>query len=158
VLKEAFFQDLGRNFLYKPKDKDPVSVEYCSIPESITTSWKGIRRPPQSLVALLALLNFQAQDGQNARDMNYVQQHVQDFAKFAAEYTKKHNIVKFLPNATSVAETCGFELSPTCAIVGGLLAQQIIQVIGATDKPVLNWFCFSSLEANKPGTIVHLKP
>jgi ubiquitin-like 1-activating enzyme E1 A len=42
----------------------------------------------------------------------------------------------------SLSETATTEFSPVCAIVGGMLAQDILKTLGARDPPIANFFTF----------------
>ena len=40
------------------------------------------------------------------------------------------------------------ELSPICAIVGGVLAQDVIRAVSAKDTPIRNFFLFDGISCN----------
>ena len=40
----------------------------------------------------------------------------------------------------------GSEIAPVCAVIGGILGQEVIKVISQTDEPINNVFCFNGLE------------
>ena len=42
----------------------------------------------------------------------------------------------------SVHSRCLGELSPVCAVVGGVLAQEVIKAVSQKDKPLNNFFLF----------------
>lgn len=35
-------------------------------------------------------------------------------------------------------------MSPVCAILGGILAQEVIKVVSGKDLPIKNWFVFNA--------------
>jgi hypothetical protein len=55
-----------------------------------------------------------------------------------------------------VAALRGRELSPVCAIVGGILAQQIIKVVTGKDEPFTNFFFYNALDST--GNVEELRP
>lgn len=42
----------------------------------------------------------------------------------------------------SISTTAGHEFSPVCAIVGGMLAQDILKALGGREPPIANFFFF----------------
>ena len=44
--------------------------------------------------------------------------------------------------AAQLARTAATEISPVCAVTGGMLAQDIIKAISGKNRPVDNWFFF----------------
>ena len=56
-------------------------------------------------------------------------------------------IVRWLPCITftgvrTAATTAAHELSPVCAVVGGMLAQDILKALAAREPPIANFFAF----------------
>jgi ubiquitin-like 1-activating enzyme E1 A len=41
-----------------------------------------------------------------------------------------------------MATTAAYELSPVCAVVGGMLAQDILKALAAREPPIANFFAF----------------
>lgn len=41
-----------------------------------------------------------------------------------------------------MATTAPYELSPVCAVVGGMLAQDILKALAAREPPIANFFAF----------------
>lgn len=54
----------------------------------------------------------------------------------------------------SLAVTASHELSPVCAIVGGMLAQDILKTLGAREAPIANFFTFDGNTG--AGTVVKM--
>ncbi|KAH8825043.1 hypothetical protein DL96DRAFT_157099 [Flagelloscypha sp. PMI_526] len=52
-----------------------------------------------------------------------------------------------LPSGTAelLAETAAHELSPVCAVVGGMLAQDILKALAAKEPPIANFFVFNGV-------------
>ena len=42
----------------------------------------------------------------------------------------------------NLATTAAHELSPVCAVVGGMLAQDILKALAARESPIVNFFVF----------------
>jgi ubiquitin-like 1-activating enzyme E1 A len=47
-----------------------------------------------------------------------------------------------------LAKAAAADLSPVCAIVGGILGQQIIKVVTAKDEPFKNFFFYNAMMAS----------
>ena len=58
------------------------------------------------------------------------------------------------PFLRSLAVTASHELSPVCAIVGGMLAQDILKTLGAREAPIANFFTFDGNTG--AGTVVKM--
>lgn len=54
----------------------------------------------------------------------------------------------------TVATTAAHELSPVCAVVGGLLAQDILKALAAREPPIANFFTFDGNLGG--GTVVRM--
>jgi ubiquitin-like 1-activating enzyme E1 A len=55
-----------------------------------------------------------------------------------------------------VAQNVGFELAPVCAVVGGMVASEVIKIISNKERPVNNTFFFDGTSAD--GIILRLGP
>lgn len=44
--------------------------------------------------------------------------------------------------SSSIATTATHEFSPVCAIVGGMLGQDILKALGGREPPIANFFVF----------------
>ena len=42
----------------------------------------------------------------------------------------------------TLATTAAHELSPVCAVVGGMLAQDVLKALAARESPIVNFFVF----------------
>lgn len=54
-----------------------------------------------------------------------------------------------------MATTAFAEFSPVCAVVGGLLAQDILKALGAREAPLANFFTFDGNTGG--GTVVRMR-
>ena len=46
------------------------------------------------------------------------------------------------PDIRTTATTAAHEMSPVCAVVGGLLAQDVLKALAAREPPIANFFTF----------------
>ncbi|PSS00956.1 hypothetical protein BD289DRAFT_450049 [Coniella lustricola] len=120
------------------------------LPEDYTKSKRRLRAVSPALSCLRALWDFQSQHGGRIpADKN-------DLAAFTRIATQKHKDLS-LPGETLTAEflrsflqNIGCELAPVTAILGGQLAQDVINVLGQTQQPIQNMIIFdgNQMEAN----------
>lgn len=120
------------------------------LPEEYTKSKRRLRAVSPALSCLRALWDFQSQHGgRNPADKN-------DLAAFTRIATQKHKDLS-LPAETLTAEflrsflqNIGCELAPVTAILGGQLAQDVINVLGQTQQPIQNMIIFdgNQMDAN----------
>lgn len=112
------------------------------LPEDYTKSKRRLRAVSPALSCLRALWEFQAQHGgRNPADKNHL-------AAFTRIATQKHKELS-LPAETLTAEflrsflqNIGCEIAPVTAILGGQLAQDVINVLGQTQQPIQNMVIF----------------
>jgi ubiquitin-like 1-activating enzyme E1 A len=55
---------------------------------------------------------------------------------------------------SEVIETYGMDFSPVCAVVGGLLGQEILKAASGKDMPIKNFLCFDGNDLK--ATVVEL--
>ena len=55
-----------------------------------------------------------------------------------------------------VARSAGAELAPVCAVVGGMVAAEVVKIISGKEEPINNSFFYEALEGN--GVVKRLGP
>lgn len=45
-------------------------------------------------------------------------------------------------NRRTLARVASFDLVPVCAILAGIVGQEIIKAVSQKDEPICNYFCF----------------
>lgn len=48
------------------------------------------------------------------------------------------------------------EISPVAAIVGGILAQDVLRTLSAMELPIQNWFYYNGLDGKKIKSLIRL--
>ncbi|KAK7712645.1 E1 ubiquitin-activating protein aos1 [Diaporthe eres] len=121
------------------------------LPEEYTKSKRRLKAVSPALSCLRALWEFQT--SHNGRNPGANQA---DLAAFTKSATQKHKDLQ-LPGETLTAEflrsflqNIGCEVAPVTAILGGQLAQDVINVLGQTQQPIQNTVIFdgNTMEAN----------
>jgi len=121
------------------------------LPEEYTKSKRRLKAVSPALSCLRALWEFQT--SHNGRNPGANQA---DLAAFTKSATQKHKDLQ-LPGETLTAEflrsflqNIGCEVAPVTAILGGQLAQDVINVLGQTQQPIQNTVIFdgNTMEAS----------
>lgn len=127
-----------------------LASDGAHLPEEFTRNKRRLKAVSPALPCLRALWEFQAQHGgRNPADKN-------DLAAFTRAATQKHKELS-LPAETLTAEflrsflqNIGSEIAPVTAVLGGQLAQDVINVLGQTQQPIQNMVIFdgNNMEAS----------
>nr|CAB3265847.1 SUMO-activating enzyme subunit 1-like [Phallusia mammillata] len=128
-------------------EKDTVSVlkavKHCSYEESLKEDWskrsrRSLRQSSQVFFILQIIDNFRKQ-------FDCLPQLNEDNSE-SLKKIKEEVLLKFGVNSNFVNDNftnfCCSALSPICAIVGGVLGQEVIKVISKKDAPHENYFFF----------------
>ncbi|KAG2227821.1 hypothetical protein INT45_002059 [Circinella minor] len=124
--------------------------EYISFEQSLKSDWstkgKKIKRLSQLSFIIHVLFKYQQEKGSLTENdipeilekkNNYLEQMgVNDISLFNDELLKE---------AISLLDT---EMAPIAAIVGGVLAQEMIKVLSAKELPIQNWFYYNGLDGS----------
>ncbi|KAI0084783.1 hypothetical protein BDY19DRAFT_997352 [Irpex rosettiformis] len=151
------------------KDSGPaknvrLTASYAPLEKALRDHrWTGLTRKqtkelnPAAVFSILALWEYQARhDGLLPSDVDKAG----EIEAIAADLVTKAQVNRqALPNVPkelveSVAVTASHELSPVCAIVGGMLAQDILKTLGAREAPISNFFTFDG--STGAGTVVKM--
>jgi ubiquitin-like 1-activating enzyme E1 A len=140
------FEDIGQNYAFeidqKDRAKESGSVDGCEIMKAMES---------KSIVPLFVVIKcfFQywnkysrypsLESVQELKDMKN-QFLKESQAKLREKNKVTDNIVEAFVN------NLGTELSPVCAIVGGVVAQEILKIICHNDRPFNNSFFFNGLD------------
>jgi len=126
-------------------------MTFVSLAETLKVDWsselyaKRIRRMDPSFFLLQVLFNFQSETGHSPRPA----EREADLAKL--KQLRDDTLTKLSVPTTKIPdEMLGLlfaELSPVCAIVGGVLAQEVIKAISNKDAPHNNYFFYNPMES-----------
>jgi len=127
------------------------AMTFVSLAETLKVDWsselyaKRIRRMDPSYFLLQVLFNFQAEFGHAPRS----KERENDLNKLKEMRNKTLSDlsvpVSKIPD--DMLALLFAELSPVCAIVGGVLAQEVIKAISNKDAPHNNYFFYNPLES-----------
>jgi ubiquitin-like 1-activating enzyme E1 A len=149
-----------KELVTKQEMYSPLQLANTSpLPTSITSNRRRLRAVPPLLTCLRALWDFEANYSQTMSAPN--QSNTQELGLFAKLAKEKHQEL-MLPMETlkadflkSFLQNLCSELSPTAAWIGGQLAQDIINVLGAREQPIQNLVLFDGDEMKGPIYAMH---
>ncbi|KAH9480515.1 SUMO-activating enzyme subunit 1 [Psilocybe cubensis] len=148
-----------------PKEQ-PRSVKattvYTPLSSAIGYRWSGLSKRqtkevnPALFFAILAIWQFQAVHGHLPTEINQTEELEALANKFISEADVNKQILPTEPRSVieSLSITASHEFSPVCAIVGGVLAQDILKALGGRDPPIANFFLFDGSTGG--GTVCRL--
>jgi ubiquitin-like 1-activating enzyme E1 A len=145
------FADLGQEFTYRMAAKadkpasDPITTSFKSLEEAVSIQWSTLKDrfgPVSRIYVASQLLHaFAAENGPFANV-----QTEENIAKFVAFKTKKL-VEQGMPAdymddafAGHTAACARAELAPVCAILGGMIGQEVVKAVSGTDEPINNFF------------------
>ncbi|KAH8556118.1 SUMO-activating enzyme subunit 1-like protein [Umbelopsis sp. PMI_123] len=139
---------------------EPRVEEYCTLVQSLDRDWSDItkaqlkKRVSKAFPMTLLRYRFQESHGHlpTAADE-------QELGTLRNEYLPQLGFkdLSFLDDSMIeiLAQTANTEISPVCAIVGGILAQEIIKVLSGKELPIQNWFFYDGIAGS--GLIHHIE-
>ncbi|GFZ03773.1 SUMO-activating enzyme 1A [Actinidia rufa] len=127
-------------------------LQYTSFEEAIAVPWKSLpRRMSKLYYAMRVIERFEEAEGRNPGQTSI--EDLPKVLKLRKEVCEAHSL-----NESSIPDlllerlvTGTREFPPVCAIVGGILGQEVIKAISGKGDPVKNFFFFDAMEGK--GTI-----
>ncbi|KAL1758430.1 hypothetical protein FB107DRAFT_288545 [Schizophyllum commune] len=127
-----------------------VSVEYPSLQEALQHKWSTMTKRqtkevnPAILFTILAIWEFEARNGRlptGVKDADSLEQLANDLINGAGVDKK---VLTRIPRdlVEALATTAAHEFNPICAVVGGMLGQDILKSLAAREAPIANFFAF----------------
>lgn len=131
------------------KNVKTVSM-YCPLDVAIHHSWAGLTKRqtklsnPTTLYAILGLWEYESQHGSLPDSQEGAAQILASANALIEKAQINQQVLSVLPPdlAASLATTARHEFSPVCAIIGGLLGQDILKCLGAKEPPIANFLTF----------------
>ncbi|XP_036417254.1 SUMO-activating enzyme subunit 1 [Colossoma macropomum] len=128
------------------------TASFCSLKEALEIDWTSddskarLKRTPSEYFLLQVLLKFRTDKGRNpdpgcfAEDSRLLLQ-IRDDVLEAMGVNPE-----LLPD--SFVSYCFSEMAPVCAVVGGVLGQEIVKALSQRDAPHRNFFFFDGLKGS----------
>ncbi|KAM5538636.1 hypothetical protein V8D89_007665 [Ganoderma adspersum] len=136
---------------------------YVPLQKALQHRWTGMTRRqtkevnPAVVFSVLAIWEYQATHGGALPDGPAAAPELEAIAnKLIANADVNKQVLPSIPKelVETVATTAAHELSPVCAVVGGLLAQDILKALAAREPPIANFFTFDGNLGG--GTVVRM--
>ncbi|KAL4250553.1 ubiquitin-activating E1 family protein [Abortiporus biennis] len=138
------------------------TLVYSPMYEGLNHKWSGLTRKqtrelnPAVVFTVLALWEYESKHGRLPDDPKTSS----DLDNFALAFLAKAEVNKQAITAIprdlieTIAVTAAHEISPVCAVVGGMLAQDILKALAAREAPIANFFTFDGSTGG--GTVCRL--
>eukprot|EP00455_Lapot_gusevi_P014452 TRINITY_DN1721_c0_g1_i1.p1 TRINITY_DN1721_c0_g1~~TRINITY_DN1721_c0_g1_i1.p1 ORF type:complete len:358 (+),score=82.05 TRINITY_DN1721_c0_g1_i1:103-1074(+) len=170
-LSGLFFQDLNQHQYLetiKKGDQEEVSAKsmsfvslqrvlQCTASHLLRIVPKRLHNAANLFLSILVMLNYKQQNGHYANISQPVE--LQQLEEVKQKYLQENQLPPTaLPDSLFqlVSQGAGHDLSPVCAIVGGLLAQEILKCVSGKDTPLKNTVVFNALDAES--VILDIRP
>lgn len=126
------------------------SVQFSRLKEALELDWKSteaskrLRRTPNTFFVVQVILNFMEKNSRRP-DITTAQQDTEELLGAKSEVLDKIG-VSADKISDDFATHCFAELSPVCAVVGGVLGQEIIKAVSHKDLPHNNFFFYNGVD------------
>ena len=117
-------------------------------------SWKHLTnkqasRLSYSIFILLALIEFKERNNHGPKHES-IEGDTRELDDISTQLEKKHNLVRtekpFIPRG--FAKYTPMDLSPICAILGGVISQEVIKGLSGKDQPLNNFFVYNGIDSH----------
>ncbi|XP_043724752.1 SUMO-activating enzyme subunit 1B-1-like [Telopea speciosissima] len=132
----------------KPDDTIECQLQYPSLEEAVTAPWRSLPKKVTKLYyAMRVIERFEESEGRNpgevsVSDLPSVLKMRNELCK--AQLLNESHIPDGLLERLLLAGTS--EYPPVCAIIGGILGQEVIKAISGKGDPLKNFFFFDAID------------
>uniref|UniRef100_A0A8D0B4R7 SUMO-activating enzyme subunit 1 n=1 Tax=Salvator merianae TaxID=96440 RepID=A0A8D0B4R7_SALMN len=135
-------------------------VSFCLLKEALTINWSSdkakalLKRTTPDCFLLQVLLKFRTEKGRDPSQQSYTEDAKMLLQLRVAVLTSLGLGTDLLPD--DFVSFCFSEMAPVCAVVGGVLSQEVVKALSQRDPPLNNFFFFDGMKGN--GVVEHLAP
>ncbi|XP_057284181.1 SUMO-activating enzyme subunit 1 [Pezoporus wallicus] len=133
---------------------------FCPLKEALSVDWSGekaaaaLKRTAPDYFLLQVLLKFRTDNGRDPSPQSYAED-----SKLLLQL--RSDVLEALGVSAAVLPDdfisyCFSEMAPVCAVVGGILGQEVVKALSQRDPPHNNFFFFDGIKGN--GTVECLGP
>lgn len=143
------FADL-QNYTYSKKKLDETiecQLNYPSFEDAIAITWRALPRKASKLYfALRVIERYEQAEGRNPGETSIAD--LPGVLKLKKELCEAHSLNEsHIPDALLERLVTGTkEFPPVCAVVGGILGQEVIKAISGKGDPLKNFFFFDAMD------------
>ncbi|KAG9227490.1 hypothetical protein CCMSSC00406_0000864 [Pleurotus cornucopiae] len=128
-----------------------MTTAYSTLHMALQHKWSGLTKRqtkelnPAVVYGILAVWEFQSLHGGSLPDSS---EHADELEAIANKLLSAADVNKQVATAIprtlieTLSTTAQHEFSPVCAVVGGMLAQDILKALAAREPPIANFFTF----------------
>uniref|UniRef100_A0A8C0AVV6 SUMO-activating enzyme subunit 1 n=1 Tax=Buteo japonicus TaxID=224669 RepID=A0A8C0AVV6_9AVES len=127
-------------------------VVFCQLKEALAVDWSGekakaaLKRTTPDYFLLQVLLKFRTDNSRDPSPQNYTED-----SKLLLQI--RHDVLESLGVSTDLlpdefVSYCFSEMAPVCAVVGGVLGQEVVKALSQRDPPHNNFFFFDGIKGN----------
>ncbi|XP_060561529.1 SUMO-activating enzyme subunit 1-like [Ruditapes philippinarum] len=128
------------------------SAQFTRFKDAMTVDWKSsdnvkkVKRTPSAYFIMKVLLQFMENEGRRPA-VSSVSEDKKLLSTLKSEVLEQIGVNSDLIDDEFTSK-CFAELSPVCAIVGGVLGQEIIKAVSHKDAPHNNFFFYNGVEGS----------
>ncbi|GAV90346.1 ThiF domain-containing protein, partial [Cephalotus follicularis] len=147
------FVDL-QTYKYAKKKREETTecqLQYPSFEEAISVPWRVLPRKVSKLYfAMRVIEQFEEAEGRNTGELCI--EDVPGVSKLKKELCEANSLNEsYIPDALLERLVGAKEFPPVCAIIGGILGQEVIKAISGKGDPLKNFFFFDAMDGK--GTV-----
>ncbi|KAM6111625.1 SUMO-activating enzyme subunit 1, partial [Phoenicopterus ruber ruber] len=127
-------------------------VVFCQLKEALAVDWSGekakaaLKRTAPDYFLLQVLLKFRTDNGRDPSPQNYAED-----SKLLLQI--RRDVLEALGVGADLlpdefVSYCFSEMAPVCAVVGGVLGQEVVKALSQRDPPHNNFFFFDGIKGN----------
>ncbi|XP_048120634.1 SUMO-activating enzyme subunit 1 [Alosa alosa] len=128
------------------------TASFCSLKEAFEVDWtsdkakKSIKRTPKDYFLLQVLLKFRSDKGRDPQPAKFTEDSERLLQLCEDVLQSKGLQGDLLPQ--DFTSYCFSEMAPVCAVVGGVLGQEVVKALSQRDAPHRNFFFFDGVNGS----------
>uniref|UniRef100_A0A3Q3CGU0 SUMO1 activating enzyme subunit 1 n=1 Tax=Haplochromis burtoni TaxID=8153 RepID=A0A3Q3CGU0_HAPBU len=128
------------------------TASFCTLKEALAVDWTsekakaGLKRTPVDYFLLQVLLKFRTDKGRDPDPQSFPEDS-QLLRQIRDDVLESLSLNSDLLNDDFISY-CFSEMSPVCAVVGGVLGQEVVKALSQRDAPHRNFFFFDGRKGN----------
>jgi len=142
------FQDLGNDYHYELELKDQPKANHTISTKHLSEALECVSVSIPLFVIIKSLFRYwkyftRYPNQENIEELKKIKDNIVLEHKISSRELRKCDYDKLVEIFVG---NIGCELSPVCAVVGGVVAQEILKIICHNDKPFNNTFFFNGMD------------
>uniref|UniRef100_A0A1A7YCK2 SUMO-activating enzyme subunit 1 n=1 Tax=Iconisemion striatum TaxID=60296 RepID=A0A1A7YCK2_9TELE len=128
------------------------TVSFCTLREALEVDWRSekakaaLKRTPLDYFLFLVLLHFRLDKGRDPDPKSFSED--SELLKLIRDDVLAARLLRSDLLSDDFISYCFSEMSPVCAVVGGVLGQEVVKALSQRDAPHRNFFFFDARKGN----------